>query len=532
MTRKLVTRLLAVSLAIGVLFTGCSNGSGTSAASGSASAPTAGATKSDTFTYAIPGDPGNSVNVMTTGDRYGLMTVKMLYSPLYIVNPDGIEYDLAESMTPSADHLTYTAKLRKNVKWSDGQPLTADDVVYTFNEMEKESNAGWAYGQLMFGDKMVEVTKVDDYTVQFKLPIVSSSAVEMFSQIFIMPKHIYEGSTNFENNPKNATPVGSGPYKLAEYKAGQYVKFVANDDYFLGKPKIKNIIFRIVENANTAKIALQKGEVDAALVQPSDVKDLKNDTNLTLKPYSEGRVGYMMVNTNTDNMKNKKIRQAVFFALNRDQMNKTAFLTNDYYANVYTFLPPSNPWASTTAEKYEQNVNKSKQLLQEAGVSNISLKLGYSGNDAVQQKQAVLIQQQLAAVGIKLELSGADSTALSNEMKKKGTTKYDLYLNGYIMGIDPDTYSSLFISGSPSNYSGLKDAKIDELFSKGKIETNDDKRKTIYADLQKQLQDDAVIYPICDNKKILAIKSNIAGIDEAKLVSVYSFGDMSKLYYK
>ena len=533
---KKFTRVIAAALVFGLLMTACSGGGGNAASQNAANtastAAGSSAAKSDTFTYAIPNDPGNNINVITTSDRYGLMTLKLLYSPLYMVNPDGIEYYLATSITPSKDNLTYTVKLRSDVKWSDGQPFTADDVVYTYTEMEKESNAGWAYGQLQFGDKMVQVTKVDNTTVQFKLPVVCQSAVEMLSQVFIMPKHVYQGSTSFENNPKNATPVGTGPYKLGEYKAGQYVKFVANDTYFRGAPKIKNVVYRIVDSANTAKIALQKGEVDATIVQPSDVKDLKSDANISIHPYSEGRVGYMMANTNTANMKNQKIRQAVFFALNRDEMNKAAFISSDYYSNAYTFLFPSDPYATTDVEKYTQNVEKSKQLLQEAGASNVSLKLGYAGNDAVQQKQAVLIQQDLAAVGIKVELDGVDATALSKEYEKKDTTKYDLFLNGYIMGIDPDTFSPLFLSNAPYNYSHLKDPVIDDLFSKGKVETDSAKRKTIYNQLQKQIQNDAMFYPICDNKKVLAINSKVGGIDEAKLVAVYCFGDMSKLYFK
>ena len=110
-------------------------------------------TKTDgesTFTYAIAGDPGANVNVITTSDRFGLMTIKMIYSPLYMYNADGINYFLAKSVEPSEDKLTYTVHLRDDVKWSDGEKFTADDVVFTFDAMEKEENAGWAYSQLVY----------------------------------------------------------------------------------------------------------------------------------------------------------------------------------------------------------------------------------------------------------------------------------------------------------------------------------------------------------------------------------------------
>ena len=156
-----------------------------------------------TFTYAIAGDPGANVNVITTSDRFGLMTIKMIYSPLYMYNADGINYFLAKSIEPSDDNLTYTINLRDDVKWSDGEPFTADDVVFTFDAMEKEENAGWAYSQLVYPEGAVTIEKVDDYTVKLTMPFVNSAAVEMFSQIFIMPKHVYENVTNFENNDVN-----------------------------------------------------------------------------------------------------------------------------------------------------------------------------------------------------------------------------------------------------------------------------------------------------------------------------------------
>ncbi|MDZ7542898.1 ABC transporter substrate-binding protein, partial [Clostridium perfringens] len=122
---KKLSKILTGIITAAMILTGCGTNKGTSSnANGTAA-------KSDTFVYGIPGDPGNSVNVITTSDRFGLMTIKALYSPLYMYNADGINYFLAESMTQSEDKLTYTAKLRQGVKWSDGEDFTADDVVFT-----------------------------------------------------------------------------------------------------------------------------------------------------------------------------------------------------------------------------------------------------------------------------------------------------------------------------------------------------------------------------------------------------------------
>lgn len=520
--KKLLIVLIAI-LSVTFLLSGCGKTKNTS----SNAAPT----KSDTFIYGIDGDPGNSVNVITTSDRYGLMEIKALYSPLYMYNVDKINYFLAESMTQSADKLTYTAKLRKDVKWSDGEKFTADDVVFTYNEMLKEQNAGWAYSQLIFNGKPVKVTKVDDYTVDFTLPEVSAPGIELLANIFIMPKHIYEGETNFENSEKNTKPVGTGPYKLEEYKAGQYVKMVKNDDYFLGGPKIKNVIFRVIPDANTAKLALQKGEINALSVQSSDLDSLLKNNNLTPYKYNEGRIAYLVLNSNSDKLKDANVRQAVFYALNRTDLINAAFGSEEYAKKAYSFLPNENKFHTDDVEKYEFDQAKAKELLSKAGVSGLKLKLGYPGNNVPYQKDAAIIQQNLKAVGIDVELAAGDPAAISQQMKNE-KSDYDMFLGGYIMGIDPDTFNSLFTSDSQYNYSHFKDKEIDNLFNAGRVEIDEAKRKEIYNTIQQKLQANAYFYPILENKRIVAMSSNLAGIEDAELVPVYTFEDMSKLYFK
>lgn len=521
MKLKRITAIVSALLIATTVLSGC----GTSNNSTSQAKP-------DTFTYGIDGDPGNSVNVITTSDRYGLTEIKALYSPLYMYNADKVQYFLAESMTPSADHLSYTAKLRKNVKWSDGKPFTADDVVFTYDQMLKESNGGWAYSQLIFDGKPVKVEKVDDYTVKFTLPTVSSAAMELLGDIFIMPKHIYDGEANIEKSSKNAKPVGTGPYKLAEYKAGQYVKLVANDNYFLGKPKIKNVVYRIIEDANTAQLALQKGELNALVVQPADISKIqKSNKNLDVIPYGEGRVAYMDFNLSSKLVQNKDVRKAILYALNRKEIIDAAYVSEKYAQPVYTFLPNESKYKSSDTEKYDYNMTKAKELLQKAGVKGLKLKLAYTNNNVAQQKQAAIVQQELKAVGIDVELLGMDSTALSEKMRKV-QTDFDLVFGGYIMGIDPDTFNSLFTSNSEVNYMHYKNSEIDRLFNEGRVEIDEAKRKEIYNQIQKIMQDDAVFYPILSNNRVLVIDKRIGGIKEAGLVPVYTFEDMSKLYYK
>ena len=157
------------------------------------------------FTYAIGGDTGNTLNPLTADDRFGLMTCHLLYSPAYYINADGsVNYILAESMEVSEDGLVYTMKLKEGLKWSDGEALTADDIVYTYDSIN-------AQGQNLYVDNQpIKVEKVDDTTVTFTLPSVCASAFELLSsEVSILPKHIFEGRGSFDINMLEEEVVGS-----------------------------------------------------------------------------------------------------------------------------------------------------------------------------------------------------------------------------------------------------------------------------------------------------------------------------------
>jgi len=151
-----------------------------------------------------------------------------------------------------------------------------------------------------------------------------------------------------------------------------------------------------------------------------------------------------------------------------------------------------------------------------AGVSDLKLNIGFSATDPAQTVQATLIQQQLKKAGITVTLEGGDGTAIFSELKKPGSTKYNLFLGGYIMGNDPDLYAALFKTGGSSNYFQTNNAKTDQLFDKAAVETDPTKRKALYDQLQKEVADDARIYPIVDNKKILAVNNRIANVKKSK----------------
>lgn len=494
-------------------------------AQGGAAPDAGGGAATGQFSYAIASDP-TSLNPINVSDRWGLTVTNLVYSPLARVEGDGtVVNELADSIEPAADGLSVTVTLKEGLTWSDGEPLTAADVVFTYTNKAVRANGN--ADLLWIGDQPITAEATDDRTVVFRLPSVSAAALSnIATETYIIPEHVYGGVTDFSVAELDPLAVGSGPYKLAEYQRGQYLTFVANENYYGEAPKIPEITLRIVANADTVKTALQTGETDASFVTPDQVAEIEG-AGLDVYPYPEGRVAYLGLNA--AKLTDPVVRRALFFALDRDELNTGAWLSEDYYQNAYTILPPSNAFATEDVEKYAQDLDASAALLAQAGVSDLTITLAYAGADPAQTTQATLIQQQAQAAGITVELAGIEPAAVFEEIQKGAQSQYDAFLGGYIMGQDPDAYSLLFRTGASANYFSYSNPATDALFDQGAAELDPDARKAIYADLQAQIADDAVFFPLADNLKILAVNPRIGGVEDARPVPIYTLENFGLL---
>lgn len=518
--KKLLSVLLVCVLALGVL-TGCQGKSASSKNDGDGSKKNS---KNDVFTYALGGDTGNTLNTFKGDDRWSLMTANMVASPLYRISATGEFVPLlAKSMEPSEDGLVYTLKLKEGLKWSDGEAFTADDVVFTYEAYNSMGSS------LFVGGKPIKIEKKDDTTVLFTLTTPSASVMEMLSaEVFMAPKHIFEGKTSYDVNMLESKVVGTGPYILEEYKTGQYLKFKANPNYAGGEANVKTVVYKIIDNSDTASLAMQNQEVDAWIALPTQLKPFQNNKNYTVTNYSEGRVAYLRLNSISDAMKNKDYRTGLFQALDRNEIMMAAFGSKDFYKLGYSFLPVGSKYYSDKVEKYSKDIEKAKKLV-EGGAK--ALKLCYVGEDAAQEKQALTIQAELKKVGIAVELCGVDQAAYMASAYDLTSKDYDMYLGGYVMGVDPDTFSVLFDSTS-DNMIHYMNPEIDKVFAQGKQELKVEERKTIYDKAQKMVSEEALFYPLGTNLRSLITTKRVADMENAGLVPIYTFQDVSKLKLK
>lgn len=485
------------------------------------------AAQDSTYTFAISSDP-LSTNPINSSDRWGLTYTNLVFNPLLRISGDGTEnFELAESYELSEDGASITVKLKEDILWSDGEAFDADDVVFTYETKAQPENGN--SDNLWVGETQIEVEKVSDFEVQFNLPEASAAAVNsVVAGHYIIPEHIFGEFTDFSGSELPAEPVGTGAYKLEEYRRGEYISFVANENYFAEPANIDRVVLQIVANTDTAKAALQSGEVDAAVFTPRDLASLDEESYESYA-YTEGRVGYIGLNTRSEALQDENVRKAVMYALNRDELNQAVYLSEEYYENAYSVIPSSNPFYSENIEKYEQDLEQAQALMEEAGNPDVTLAMAIASDDATQALTGPLVQQQLSAIGVNVELVSSDLASIVNENLTDGSTTYDLFIGGYIMGIEPSSYSGLYGSEGHANFFGYSNEEVDELFNQGAYELDQDARYDIYEEIQQLIADDAFVFPLVDNLRIIVSNPRIGGYEEAKFVPIYNMEDWSKL---
>ena len=325
-----------------------------------------------------------------------------------------LEPDLAESYTVSDDGLTYTFKLRDGVKFHNGRVMTSADVKYSFERAVNpatQSPGGGYFGMIagyddVAGGKATELTGIetpDGKTVIFKLSRPDATFLHLMAINFgyIVPKEDVEAA----GADWGKKPVGTGAFKFVEWVPGQNIKLERNKDYFrAGVPYLDNITFEFGQDPTVAVLRLKKGEIDIVGdgIPPAQFTEIMAD------PESKGLIaegnqlhtGYVTMNVTTAPFDNLKVRQAVNMAINKERIVR---LINNRAAPASQALPPAMPGYNADNKGYAFDPEGAKKLLAEAGAGEFTTEL-YTMNVDPNPRIAQAIQQDLAAVGIKVEI--------------------------------------------------------------------------------------------------------------------------------
>ena len=315
---------------------------------------------------------------------------------------------------------------------------------------------------------------------------------------------------------------------MKEYQAGQHLYFTKNPNYALGEAKTENVVFKIIEKADTASLALQNGDINAWIGLPDTIGPFEDNENYNINNYSEGRVAYIRLNTASENMQDINYRKGILKALDREEIMTAAYTDPEFFVLGYSFLPKGNKYYTEDLEKYEQNIEEAKELTANGPKE---LTITYVRTNATEEKMALAIQAELKEIGINAQIEGVEQAAFMDVVMERENSPYDIMIGGYVMGIDPYAYASLFVSDQEGmmNMMNYDNATVNELFVKGNATLDETERQEIYTQAQQAVMEDAIFYPLGTNLRTLVTTSNVGGIDEAKLVPIYTFSDLSKL---
>ncbi|QAY68235.1 ABC transporter substrate-binding protein [Paenibacillus protaetiae] len=530
--KKWISVTLSIIL-FGVLLAACSsNSNNNKEPSTESQAPTASPTASASAEPSAdpnqPVDGGNltfssfsdivSVNPIYVSDTASGDAANFIYANIYDYDREGnvvVEpWSLAsDKVQISEDGLTYTIKLKTTAKWSDGQPVTADDVIYTIDTV-RNPDAG-APGISSY-DKVDTITKVDDYTVQIKLKQVYAP-FEYVLVSSVAPAHILKDIPvkELQDNAYGKDPaktVTNGPWKWTEWKQTQYLTFDADPNYWgETKPHIQKITYKIYADQNTEVQALLKGDVDSTQAIPvTQVEAVKKDGNIRVSSKPGPTYEFMSFNFNKDNWKDgfvpfagQKTRQAIATALNRQGMVDNVLKGTGALMNA-PFLPGSWADPGDAAVNYPYDAEKAKQLLAEdgwvAGSDGIltkdghrfSFELQYNSGNSRREQVSQIIQQNLKEVGIEVVPKAIDFAAWVDQNLNPG--KYQAILLGWSLNNpDPDgesTFSSKYFPPNGQNMGWYKNEKLDKLWVDGYSTVNQDERKAIYKEIGTEISTD------------------------------------------
>lgn len=481
------------------------------------------------FILGIGSDP-NVMNPLYAGDRVTMTINNALFSPLYVTDSEGTTFYLAESITPSEDFLKYTLKLKEGLKWHDGEDLNADDIVFTMNSTTDENQKANSRGSFVIAGKPVEAKKIDELTVEFTLPEISVPFMGSLGGLRPIPQHIFEGEADLAKSTKNLEPIGSGPFKFKEFKSGEKVELVRFDEYFDGVANLDSIVYRVIADPNTANTALMNGELSARYITVSDVEKFDSNEDFNVVTYKEGMLNNMVFRLTNKDLQNNDVRKAIAYGINKAELISGVYLSEEYAEKAHSIFVPTTSFYTDDVEKYDYDVDKAKELLKDAGVENLKLRLAYINSSKENEGFGLIMQQQLKEIGVEIELIAMERGAFYDKLLDASNPDFDLAFNGFVMGMEPNGYKPLFLEGNMNNFMGYVNKNLDTTWESGVVETDESKRSEIYQSIQKQLIDDMVVYPIAYPMSIVAVNNKIGGVEEAIPSPIFMFRDLSKLY--
>ena len=537
---------LALSGAVALSLAGCGqSGSGTQSGSGETAAQTGEQSAGGEAAQAAPGEKVVNVGVTSSlntlnpllmdGVEINKYATGLMFLPLVELSPD-MEFEgmLADSIT-AEDERNFLVHIDEEAVWSDGQPVTADDVVYTALRLCSPVIGNTAMMYYVFegvgddgyveegADHVDGIVKVDDKTVRFttKDPMSLITFNSSYARyLMTLPKHVLEGvaeadlaSYDWFNHPD----VVSGPFRVTEFDKDHYISYEANEAYFKGAPAIDRLNIRIVEGSQLLA-GLQSGEIDITQNTMSAIP-LEDYESVQALENVEASFGDPITNQSvfirTENIPDARVRQAMVYAIDRQQILEQLLKGNGEVSEG--FLSSASPYYDDTIEPLGYDPEKAKALLAESGWDGSQvLRFCVDSGDSTFVNAASIIVAQWAAVGIQAQIQTMDINSL---MSTAGSGDFDVLAVQYTYPpVDPYVDIAWLLGGEGS-WTGYTSPEIEEAFAQIPLSSDAKELKELYGAVDRKVQEDVPMFSAYIIKSMAAANKRLVNAQP----SVYGF---------
>ena len=442
--------------------------------------------------------------------------------------------DLAESWEVSQGGLQITFKLRRGVTWHDGHPFTARDVLFGFQTITNP-NTPTAYAEDFRQVKKAEA--IDDYTFRVTYDKPFAPALTSWGNLVVLPKHLLEGK-DIAKSELGRKPVGTGPYRFREWISRDRVILEANPNYFEGRPYIDRYVTRVIPDLATMFLELKAGGLDLMGLTPIQYKRQTGDRFFQQSyhkyRYLANAYTYLGYNLLDPKFKDKRVRQALSYAIDKEEIIKVVLLglgvaaTGPYKPGLWFYNPD--------VKEYPFNPAKALALLKEAGWEDrngdgildkdrepFEFTVMTNEGNPVRQRTAVVIQERLKKIGIRMKIRVIEWSAFINEFIDK--KDFEATILGWTTGFEPDQYDIWHSSKTGKkelNFISFKNSEVDELLEKGRRTFDQEERKAIYSRLQEILAEEQPYTFLYVPEALPIVRSRVYGIEPSPLGISYN----------
>ncbi|HYI16150.1 MAG TPA: ABC transporter substrate-binding protein [Thermomicrobiales bacterium] len=445
----------------------------------------------------------------------GYFVSNNIYSRLVVLDVferGDIQRDLADSWETPDNGRTWVFHLNPVARWHDGVPVTAHDVAYTYTTVLEHGYSG-----ITFLQDVEAARAIDDLTVEIRLTSPNAAFLAQLGQFVlthIVPKHLYEG-TDWNTNPHNLNPIGSGPFKFVEWVQGERIELVANTEYWREGPYVAGITYRVIPEVADAIAAVEAGEVhfvtrDVPCSRIEDVQAMPGADVIVLPGHS---MGFVAFNWSKPEFQDRRVREAIARAIDRQPI--AASICPVATTPVHHYLEAVD-WAfNAEAIAPEYDPAEAERLLDEAGFTagdddvRLRVRIGYRLIYPHYGVSARMIGEQLARIGIDATIEGADPVMWKEKYQDAGD--FDLLIEAGDIGPDPQIMASYLASDGPRNVMRYSNPVVDEAFREGRATVNLDERATHYRRLQAALADDIARVPFLQHGEHLPYRPEFTG---------------------